>query len=44
MKKEIYDISFDKQVEHITNGISNYIDNAKYDVVSYANQELLERN
>ena len=35
---------FIKEVDILTNGISEYIDNAKYDVIRYANQKLLERN
>ena len=33
-----------KEIDILTNGISEYIDNAKYDVIRYANQKLLERN
>ena len=38
------DDKFIKEVDILTNGISEYIDNAKYDVIRYANQKLLERN
>ena len=36
--------NFIKEIDVLTNGISEYIDNAKYNVIRYANQKLLERN